>query len=127
MNGYRKMMQDRGGNLGWCAPYQSEDGSVKFSVNEGKISGLMIDGVNIDGDTDIFDPNYYTATTLEKVARRVNKNYDDCIGWDVFDIIMDVTEPIPNCSDCPFFDTCDAMDNPDTWDEMSESKEYTDD
>lgn len=127
MNGYRKYMIDNGGNIDWCAPYQSEDGSIKFSLCEGKINGLAIDGEEIESDTGVMSDDYYSETLLEKVARRMNADYDEYNGWDNTHIIMDEAEPIHDCFDCPFFSFCEAMDNPDTWDEMPESKEYRDD
>jgi len=127
MNGYRKYMIDNGGNLSWCAPYQSEDGKIKFSLCEGKINGLQIDGAEIESDTGVMAAEYYSDYLLEKVARRMNAVYDEYSGYSNTHIIMDAAEPIHNCSDCPFFSFCEAMNNPDTWDEMPESAEYADD
>lgn len=127
MNGYRKMMLDKGGNLYWCAPYQSKDGSIKFSLCEGKINGLQIDGEKVESDTDVLSPEYYSDALLEKVARKMNVYYEEYSGWDNTHIIMDAAESIRDCADCPYFNDCEAMENPDTWDEMPESKEYPDD
>ena len=127
MNGYRKMMQDTGGDIGWCSPYQSEDGSIMFSVLEGFICTLLIDGQEIDSDTGLSFPEHYSEELLEKVARRMNEFYDCNTGWNNTELIIHAAEPIRNCADCPFFLECQAMDNPDIWDELPESKIYLDD
>lgn len=105
MNGYRKMMIDQGGNLGWCRPYEAENGRVKFAINEGKICSLLIDGEEANVDSD----------TLQQAARIVSDYYDDYDGYTDTEIIMRGNIKECACHECPWFDVCAAMDNPDDW------------
>lgn len=101
MNEYRKMMINDGGNLGWCKPISYRDGEVVLALNEGRIVGLQMDGVDIDGNS---------PKNLEAVARRVNPYYEDYSGWSLQHIILDADgEELPCCR-CPWFGVCDAMD-----------------
>lgn len=116
MNGYRKMMMDNGGNLGWCKPYISEDGKNAISLTDGKITGMMIDGVDMNSPFD-----------LAKFARAVNPSYDDYEGWDDLHIALDGNVCEESCADCPWFGICDAMNNPDDWEDTPDAEEYPDD
>ena len=116
MNGYRKMMMDNGGNLGWCKPYISEDGKSAISLTDGKISGMMLGGVKMDTDFD-----------FAKFARAVNPDYDDYDGWDDLHIALDGGIREGACCDCPWFGICEAMDNPDGWDDSTDADAYPDD
>lgn len=121
MNGFRKKMLKEGGNLSWCAPYSSSDGRIQFALNEGEIVSLKLDGKDVDSDVPQipFAHNAtYSETLLEKVARILNSNYDDYEGWDNTHIILEARGTSLkecDCCDCPWFDVCDAMDNPDKW------------
>lgn len=120
MNGYRKYMIDMGGNLGWCKPYWSKGGAVAIAVNEGEVVGAVIDGKDIPAkDLD-------SADTVRRIARLVNPYYDDYSGWDDMHIAVEVMRE-GNCCDCPWFGICDAMDNPDGWDETPAAAEYPED
>ena len=108
LNGYRKMMIEQGGNLGWCKPISYNDGGVILALNEGQIVGLQMDGADLDK---------IDNATLETVARRVNPDYADYSGWSLQHIILDANgEELPCCR-CPWFGVCDAMDDPDGWEE----------
>ena len=105
MNGYRKMMVDQGGNLGWCKPYIGK--RVSIALNEGKIVSLMVDGAEID----------VTEENVKNAAKIANQFYDDYSGWDDSHIIVDGDTKEATCSQCPWFSVCDAMDNPDDWED----------
>ena len=118
MNAYRKMMCAEGGNLSWCRPYISDDGKNAIAVYEGEICGMVFNGVDVDS-TEMDKPE-----TVKAFARTVNDSYEDYSGWDDVHIALDggvLKER--SCCDCPWFDICEAMDNPDDW----ESDEYKDD
>lgn len=116
MNGYRKMMIYSQENLGWCKPYISEDGKNAITVNEGAVNGMMIDGADMDLDFDI-----------AKFARAVNPDYDDYDGWDDLHIALDGDVHEQSCARCPWFDICEAMDNPDGWEDTPQAGQYPDD
>lgn len=136
MNGYRKMMQAEGGNLGWCKPYWSADNSVVLAENDGGLCGALINGADQDltyGFT-YFDRNTgkYVKTDdnraeiLNKIAKLVNEDYDFYSGWDDMHIALDVMRE-GDCCDCPWFSECDAMNNPDDWEDNTLSADYPDD
>lgn len=101
MNAFRKKMMDEGGNLSWCKPYVSENQRIKFSVNEGAIASLKIDGVEVDA----------TAENVKKAAQIANSAYDAYDGWDDTHILVEAASE-QDCCDCPWFDVCEAMDDP---------------
>lgn len=113
MNGYRKMMMDNGENLCWCKPLSYQDGKVILAVNEGEIVGLRIDGTDVK----------INADSVRRVAKMVNPDYDLYDGWDEMHIIQEAPHEELGCCNCPWFGICDAMDNPDGW----ENEAYPDD
>lgn len=113
MNGYRKMMMDNGGNLSWCKPLSYRDGKVILAVIEGEVVGLRIDGTDVE----------INADSVCRVAKMVNADYDLYSGWDDLHIIAEAPHEELGCCNCPWFDICDAMDNPDDW----ADEEYPDD
>ena len=115
MNGYRKMMLATDGKLDWCKCWSSEDGKVMLCDSANNIDGF-IDGEWKSGmDLD-----------LDAVARRVNRYYADYKGWDALHIATEAMHTVP-CCDCPAFAFCEAMENPDGWDDTEDAKQYPDD
>ena len=98
---YREMMTRDGGTLGWCEPYESDNGRVKLSLNEGTINCVEVDGVQEASPS---------AEALERIARLVNPHYSDYSGYSDTHIILDAMHRLNNCCDCPFFTECAAMD-----------------
>lgn len=121
LNGYRKKMKAEGGNLGWCKPYISDDGKNAIAVNEGIIESMILDGEEITFDK-VRDPD-----VLERFARAVNSDFDEYEGWGMLHIILDGDLQECDCCDCPWFSVCDAMDNPDDWEEFGQADLYPDD
>lgn len=113
MNGYRKKMIENGENLGWCKPLSFLDGKVILAVNEGEVVGLRIDGTDVK----------INAESVHRVAEMVNPCYDLYSGWDDMHIIAEAPHKELGCCDCPWFGICDAMENPDDW----EDENYPDD
>ena len=97
-------MREQDENMGWCKPFFSPDGNTTFAVNEGKLAGAMIDGEEVPAK-DLDDPE-----TIEKIARRVNPYYDDYSGWSTMHIAQDGILREGACRECPWFETCAAMD-----------------
>lgn len=95
---YREMMIDNNENLSWCRPYIHD--RVQFSILEGNISGLMIDGDDVD-------PN---PESIRTAAQIVNPDYSEYEGWTDLHILLDGDAHECACCDCPWFDVCSAMD-----------------
>lgn len=115
MNGYRKMMMDCSENLGWCAPYIGK--RVSIAIHEGEVAGLMIDGTEVE----------QTHENINKAAKIANPDYSEYAGWDDVHILLDGEVKESPCHMCPWFGVCDAMDNPDDWEDTADSLEYPDD
>ena len=99
MNAYRKMMMDTDGNaLADCSPYICE--RVAFAMNAGDMVVLAIDGVNVP----------ITPENIKIAAQLANPYYADSEGDDL-DILLDGNLRKAPCYECPYFDTCDAMEN----------------
>ena len=45
----------------------------------------------------------------------MNDQYDSYSGVDNMEIVLGGAVSGRSCSECPGFDACDAMDNPDGW------------
>lgn len=99
MNERRKMMIESGKNLSWCKPYTTENGRVSFAICEGKICGLRIDGLDHPAESDI-----------PMAARIANSDYDLYDGWSATHVLIDCSKEL-GCCECPWFDTCEAMDD----------------
>ena len=107
MNGYRKMMQDRPDeNLSWCVPYKTADGKYALAVCEGKPAGMILDGKVVDYSE--------LEASLPTLAKAVNPDYGDYAGWTDLHLATEAMQEC-GCAHCPWFGTCDAMDNPDDW------------
>ena len=113
-------------NLAWCRPYRSENGRVALSVCEGVLSGLEIDGQEID----VFDPHDKAREDLwEKVARAAVTDKDELTlfnGYSWSEIVLQNYVVECGCSTCPWFEQCYAM-----YEDMevvgNEADDYTDD
>lgn len=93
-------------NLGWCRPFISD--RVKFTLAEGYISCLMIDGNTY---TAPYGHNSVNNDILKKAAKITVEDYDLFNGWTDEDLLL--TESICKecgCINCPWYDICDAMD-----------------
>lgn len=132
MNGYRKYMIAEGGNLGWCKPYITDDGKIAFVECEGRVQDARIDGVDLETTHNVLRPQELTAESFAKLAHALHgKDYEMYDGYTdderVSLAVNDGKIRECDCCDCPYFHDCEAMNNPDTWDEMPESAEYPDD
>ena len=120
MNGYRKMMIDKRESLGWCEARADDTGRVIAIHDEGALGGLSVDGI---------DAGYLPIApdTLRQAAQIVAGDYYGLGDRTDTQWIMEETTHTMPCCDCPFFGVCDAMENPDDWDEDPLSDEYPDD
>lgn len=120
MTTYREMMIETEQNLSWCKHLQSENGRVIFAQNEGEICSMEIDGQEIH----IGYKSGISAADLQQAAKAANEDYDQLKAdeWDDEAILLDVCHEKP-CYRCPWFDICEAMDDPDGWDEEEEEEE----
>jgi hypothetical protein len=92
----------------------------------------MIDGADLPYTHSYPGRQHLTDEAIEKLARSLyGADYDMFEGYSNDELVTmavydgDIKEC--DCADCPYFNDCEAMNNPDTWDEMPESKEYQDD
>ena len=106
MKNYEKMSY--GENLGWCKPYISEDERYALAINEGKIISIQIDGRLVEMDER--EPGHfrYSKDLLHRLARSVNPDYDEYVGYADTYIILDALEE-RGCAECPWRDECVAM------------------
>lgn len=96
---YRELMAENGENLGWCKPLciTAHGKQIVICVNEGEIVGCEIDGVKRNAN-------------WADIARLVAEDYDDYVGYTDNEIAMEGDwEELP-CSSCPYFGSCDVMD-----------------
>lgn len=95
---YRELMRESNENQYWCKPMISDH--VKFTVMQGSISALIIDGEEVPA----------TPENIKKAAKIVNPYYDIYVGWsDTYIASMgDVKEAA--CRECPWFGLCEVMD-----------------
>lgn len=116
MTTYREMMIETEQTLSWCKPMQSENGRVIFAQNEGEICGMQIDGKEVR-----IPQSGISAFDLQRAAKAANEDYDQLKAdeWDDEEILGDVCHAKPCCR-CPWFGSCEAMDDPDEWDEEEE-------
>ena len=100
----REMMNDEGGNLGWCKPYISDHRGYALAVSEGEVVGMMFAGEDIK-----YLDFANNKLLLRLFARVVNNSYDIYTGYDDLYIATDAMSE-RSCRNCPWFDICDAMD-----------------
>ena len=97
-------------NLSWCRPYRSENGRVVLTLNEGRIEGLMIDGVDIE---DFDRVSYRQEATWERVCKASVEDKDLLdietrrYSWREIALMDGLVEC--GCANCPWKGTCDAM------------------
>lgn len=98
---YRDMMRENRDNLGWCKPISYLDGRVIVAINGGHAVGIQLDGKNVPINSD----------RLRKIAAMINPDYNaDALSCS-FEIAVDACGRDLPCCVCPWFDSCDAMDN----------------
>ena len=106
---YRDYMVEENENLSWCRPYIGN--RVSIAINEGKPVGLIIDKQEIDPVyAGLLDGYKFTAEQLERAARAANPDYADYSGHDALRILLDGDVRECPCRECPWFSSCDAMD-----------------
>ena len=101
MKTYRNCMEP-GENLDWCRPYIDKTGSYYAVLCEGKIISLK---------TPYLATSDFTPEQLKEFAQSVNPDYADYDGWDDTHIILEAMDET-GCTECPFCDECEAMDEP---------------
>lgn len=112
MNYYRRRMIHDGDTIGLCEPYVSDDGENAYVVDQGRIMGFVIDGVEESVDEE---------EGFHLLAQAVAKNYDDMIkdGLDDEDIVMKYLVGA-RCCDCPWFEECEYLNEDPEWDYMKD-------
>lgn len=94
---YRDLMRESNKNQEWCKPMIGD--RVKFTVLDGSIPALIIDGTEVE----------VTPENIRKAAKIVNPYYDDYEGWsDTCIACMGDVNEAP-CHECPWFDDCEIM------------------
>ena len=95
---YRDLMRESNENQSWCRPMISD--RVKFTVMEGSITALIIDGAEVPA----------TPENINKATKIVNPYYDIYVGWsDTYIASMGDVREAP-CHECPWFEQCEVMD-----------------
>lgn len=103
----KKLYEDMayGESLGWCTPYMSDDERNAIVINEGRIDGMLCDGEYIRPEAG----PHYSSGQIQRFARAINPDYGYYTGWDDIHIILEALSAC-GCSDCPWRDSCEAMD-----------------
>lgn len=103
----RDMMSDCNDNIGWCKPYFSPDGSVAFVSCEETITGLLIDGV----DVNLVLEGLEWKIPAAEIARAALKLGADPAEpyYDPQDYLYEVCRESP-CRLCPWNAQCEVMD-----------------
>ena len=83
MKAYERMKDTE--NLSWCKPYVAKNGKIVFAICEGEIVGLSVDGKEKSINTE-------TIRTVE-------------------DILLEPGCEELGCCNCPWRDSCEAMDD----------------
>jgi hypothetical protein len=102
MKTYRDIMES-GENLSWCKPmtltYREREATV--AVNEGDVVGLLLDGKDVRKH-DLFNRlvEYLGIKGASSISDLFNYTWDN----------DEVDSAEMGCSDCPWFKTCEAMD-----------------
>ena len=116
MNAFRKKMIARHENLGWCKPYFSKNGRVQFTINEGAIVSICVDKNEIvpaKNHLSSQQPEHFSEDTLKEVARMINERYDSLSDSEQDQMILAGEISEGACCECPWFLSCEAMDNRD--------------
>lgn len=101
MNKTREIMIENGQNVSWCKPLKHRTEDIFLIVTEGEISGIRINGK---------DENV-TPEIITELAKKLNESHDEYEGWSDTHILLDADFEELGCSDCPYFDICEAMDD----------------
>lgn len=92
-------------NLGWCKPYRSDDGHVAFTVNEGRLDSVCINGKYYSTlDMDALWHEIYKALVPEE-ERNLYSGYTESEIVRLHGYAHEC-----GCADCPWNDICEAMD-----------------
>jgi len=96
MRTYRDVMKP-GENLTWCKPeeFTANGKKVVLAINEGNIVGVQLDGKDSDNYDLSAVAHYLGVTDIDSLS---DLYYAE--GVDSYTL---------GCSDCPWFDICDAM------------------
>jgi len=96
-------LMESGENIGWCAPYHAVINGIDYweILNTGKIITLKIGDVVIDSPS---------PEQIQQFAMTVNEDYSLYKYYSDREIIaMSLEVHEEGCTDCPFCDLCDAM------------------
>ena len=96
----RDLMLTKDEHLEDCIPYAAANGRLAFTVLNGAVESLQLDGAELPA----------TPQNLKLAAQLANPDYDLYSGWGDTHILLegDLTE-LP-CRSCPWFDVCSLMD-----------------
>ena len=109
---YRDIYRYEDENMGWCYPLSCLGGRVILAVNELSVSGIQIDGENLDVNIE----NTVRAVNLVADGWIYGKDYtmdDSCrLPFELLREILvhDAAQKLP-CRKCPWFEVCDALDD----------------
>lgn len=87
-------------NLSWCRPFKAAEGRVYFTLCEGSINGLRIDGQDYSDITD---------DLIKQAAMIADDEYDEYRGWTDLELLLQSATEL-GCADCPYNSICEAMD-----------------
>ena len=108
MNKIRKEMIENGQNLSWCVPMKHKTENIYLVVNENNIDSILDNGKETlrSRKTDkVIDEK------INVLAQRLNPEYDEYEGWNDTHILIDSGFEELGCKDCPWFNSCDAMND----------------
>lgn len=98
---YREMMVENRENLGWCKPVSYFGGRVIVAINEGCAVGIQLNGENVPVNPD----------QLRKIAAMIKPDCNaDALSRNFETAVNTCGRELP-CYMCPWFDSCDAMDD----------------
>ena len=103
-----EIMTSEGGNLGWCKPYQTEDGT-SFVNCSGCVPSAIIAGVELETPS-----GRLTEESYRTLAQAIyGDEYPLYSGYSDAELItMAANEGRArecDCADCPWFSDCEAM------------------
>lgn len=95
---YRDYMKENGGNLSWCKPYRNTKENVYLVLNESRVISVSVNGKEVSTDY------------IKELAQRLGV-YNQYEEWDDTYILLEDGWEEMGCSECPWFDRCEAMDD----------------
>lgn len=101
MNKTREIMIENGQNIDWCKPLRHRTENIIIVLMGGEIIQIRIN----EEDKDV------TPEIITELAKKLNESYDEYEGWSDTHILLDADFEELGCSDCPYFDICEAMDD----------------